>query len=51
MKNYILYKGVLLAKNSESFRLLEDKEFDKLKKHQKRLNEEAKKRGDWYEGN
>ena len=45
----VMYKGVLLAKNSDAYKLWLEKEFKKLDEHMERLNKEAKKRGDYYE--
>lgn len=45
----VMYKGVLLAKNSDSYKLWTEKEFKKLDEHMERLKKEAKKRGDYYE--
>lgn len=44
-----MYKGILLAKNSDAYKMFVDKEFKKLDEHMERLKKEAKKRGDWYE--
>jgi hypothetical protein len=40
------YKGELLHRNSEAFRLFDEKKFPELDKHLKRLAEEAHKRGE-----
>lgn len=47
----IQYKGILLAKNSDSYKLWLDKEFKKLDKHLDKLKKEAKERGEYYEQN
>lgn len=46
MKNYIEYKGGLIARNSEAFKLWEAKNFTALDKHLKQLNQAAKQRGE-----
>jgi hypothetical protein len=45
----VMYKGVLLAKNSDAYKLRLEKDFKKLDEHLERLKKEAEKRGDWYE--
>ena len=44
-----MYKCILLAKNSDAYKMFVDKEFKKLDEHMERLKKEAKKRGDYYE--
>lgn len=46
MSNYINYRGQLLAKNSEAYKLYVEKKFSLLDKHLKRLHQEAVARGE-----
>lgn len=45
----VKYKGKLISKNSDAYKMFVDKEFKKLDEHMERLEKEAKKRGDYYE--
>lgn len=45
----VVYKGNLISKNSDAYKMFVDKDFKKLDEHLERLKKEAKKRGDWYE--
>lgn len=49
LMNMVTYKGMLLAKNSDAYKMFVGKEFKKLDEHLERLKKEAKKRGDYYE--
>ena len=44
-----MYKGQLISRNSDAYKMFIDKEFKKLDEHMERLEKEAKKRGDYYE--
>lgn len=46
MNNQIQYKGELIAKNSEAYRLWEAKKMNELDIHLARLTKEAIKRGE-----
>lgn len=45
----VMYKGQLISRNSDAYKMFIDKEFKKLDEHMERLQREAKKRGDYYE--
>lgn len=50
----VMYKGQLISKNSDAYKMFVDKEFKKIecfckKDTLERLKKEAKKRGDYYE--
>lgn len=45
----VVYKGNLISKNSDAYKMFVDKDFKKLDEHLERLKKEAKKRGDYYE--
>ena len=45
------YKGKLISKNTEAYKMWTEKDFKKLDDHIARLEKEAKKRGDYYEDN
>ena len=47
----IEYKGQLISKNSDAYKMWIEKNFKKLDAHLDRLKKEAKKRGDYYESN
>lgn len=46
----IEYKGQLISKNSDAYKMWLEKDFKKLDEHLERLKKEAKKRGDYYPG-
>lgn len=46
MKNFVIHKGMMIAKGSESYKLWEEKRWKELEAHQKKLHEAAVKRGE-----
>ena len=46
MSNLVKYKEELLSKNSEAYKLLDEKKFNELDLHLEKLRKEAIKRGE-----
>lgn len=46
MTNYVIYRGGLIAKSSEAYKLWEAKDWAKLDKHLAKLKKEAQQRGE-----
>ena len=46
MKNFVIHKGMMIAKGSEAYKLWEEKRWKELETHMKRLHNEAVKRGE-----
>ena len=47
----IEYKGKLISKNSDAYKMWIEKDLKKLDENLERLKREAKKQGDYYEDN
>ena len=45
----IKYKYWWISKNSDAYKMFLVKEYDKLEKHLKEVDKQAKQRGEWYE--
>ena len=43
------YKGKLISKNSDAYKMWIEKDFKRFDAHLERLKKEAKKRRHWYE--
>lgn len=48
MKNYVIYRGELIAKNSDAYKLWEDNKWKELDKHLAALDRKAKELQEKY---